>query len=66
MSFTVTKPIDEGDVAGTLKLVLQEVVKQNKVCTVLTKSRIVGLGTAEASVVLSFDDVSCEKAQPSL
>ena len=64
MSFTVTKPIAEGDVAATLKLVLQEVVKQNKVCTVLTKSRIVGLGTAEASIQLTFDDAACQTAPP--
>jgi hypothetical protein len=64
MQFTVTKPIAEGDVEATLKLVLQEVVKQNKVCTVLTKSRIVGLGTAQSSVVLTFDDAACEKAPP--
>lgn len=63
MQFTVTKPIAEGDVAATLKLVLQEVVKQNKVCTVLTKSRVVGLGTVEASVILTFDDAGCEKVQ---
>lgn len=65
MTFTVTKPIAEGDVAATLKLVLQEVAKQNKVCTVLTKARIEGLGTAEARVLLTFDDAACEKAQDS-
>jgi len=62
MTFTVTKPIAEGDVAATLKLVLQEIVRQNKVCTVLTKSRVEGLGTGQAQVVLTFDDAACEKA----
>jgi hypothetical protein len=61
MSFPVTKPVNEGDVAATLKLVLQEVVTQNKVCTVLTKWEIKGQGTPEARVVLSFDDAKCEK-----
>lgn len=64
MPSTVTKPIDEGDVAGTLELVLKEIVKQNKVCTVLTKSRVVDLGTAEASVELTFDEARCEKVPP--
>jgi hypothetical protein len=63
MSITVTKPIAEGDVAATLRLVLQEVVKQNKVCTVLTKSKIEGLGTVEARVVLTFDDAKCDKVE---
>ena len=62
MPITVTKPIAEGDVAATLKLVLQEVVKQNRVCTVLTKSTLVGLGTGTAQVVLTFDDAKCAKA----
>lgn len=61
MPITVSKPIDEGNIATTLKLVLQEVVKQNKVCTVLTKSSIEGLGTGGARVLLTFDDAKCAK-----
>lgn len=64
MPFTVTKRIAEGDVAATLKLVLLEVVKQNKVCTVLTKSSLENLGTSEARVHLIFDDAKCRKDQP--
>lgn len=63
MSIIVTKPVAEGDVAATLKLVLQEVVKQNKVCTVLSKFTFEGLGTGAARVVLTFDDAKCEKAK---
>ena len=67
MQFTATKPIAEGvvgaTVGATLKLVLQEIVKQNKICAVLTESRVVGLGTAEASVILAFDDAGCEKVR---
>lgn len=62
MTFTVTKPIAEGDVAATLKLVLQEIVRQNKVCTVLTESRLEGLGSAQARVLLTFDESGCERA----
>jgi 2-methylaconitate cis-trans-isomerase PrpF len=62
MSFTVSKPIAEADVAATLRTVLQEVVMQNKVCTALVKSRIEGLGTAKAKVVLTFDDAACKEA----
>lgn len=64
MPFPVTKPIAEGDVAATLRVVLQEVVKQNRACTVLTKSTIEGLGTEEARVILMFDDAKCEKSKP--
>lgn len=60
MTITVPKPIAEGDVAATLRLVLQEVIKQNRVCTVLTKFRIEGLGTSDARVLLTFDDALCE------
>jgi len=63
MTFPVAKPIDEHDVATTLELVLQEVVKQNKRCIVLTKSSVEDLGTANARVILTFDDAKCEKAK---
>ncbi len=63
MTFPVEKPINELDVAATLALVLQEVVKQNKRCIVLTKSSVVGLGTGTARVVLTFDDAKCEKVK---
>lgn len=63
MPFPVTISIAEGEVAATLKLVLQEVVKQNKVCTSLTKSRIEGIGTEQARVILTFDDSMCKKVQ---
>ena len=62
MSFTVSKPIAEEDVEATLKLVLREVIKQNKVCTVLTKSSVADLGTSDAHVVLTFDDEKCKMA----
>ncbi|MEO8314204.1 MAG: hypothetical protein ABI645_05360 [Pseudomonadota bacterium] len=64
MPFSVTKQIAEGDVAATLKAVLQEVVKQNRACTVLTRSTVEGLGTEEARVILTFDDAKCEKSKP--
>jgi hypothetical protein len=66
MPFSVSKSINEADVAATLRLVLQEVVRQNRACTVLTRSSIQGLGTHAAKVVLTFDDASCQQiAQPS-
>lgn len=64
MPFPVNVVIDEADVAATLKLVLQEVVKQNKVCTVLIKSSVEHLGTQNARVVLTFDGAKCEKVKP--
>lgn len=63
MIFQVIKPIAERDTVATLKLVLQEVVRQNKACTVLTRSSIQGLGTPHAQVVLTFDDALCNKAK---
>lgn len=57
--FSSSKPIAEGDVAATLKLVLNEVVSQNKVCTALVSFRIEKLETADAKVVLVFDDAQC-------
>jgi len=64
MPFPVNVDINEADVAATLKLVLQEVVKQNKRCTVLIKSSVENLGTPKACVVLTFDGAKCEKVKP--
>lgn len=64
MSFPVNVNIDEADVAASLKLVLQEVIKQNKRCTVLMKSSVENLGTPNACVALTFDGAKCEKVKP--
>lgn len=39
----------------------KEVVKQNKVCTVLLKSSVENLGAGEARMRLTFDDAKCKK-----
>lgn len=64
MPFSLNVAINEADVAATLKLVLQEVVKQNKRCTVLIKSSVENLGTPNACVALTFDGAKCEKLKP--
>jgi hypothetical protein len=61
MTFTVERSIDEQDVAASLTQALQEVKRQNKVCIVLTKFSVEGLGTAQARVVLTFDDAKCKR-----
>ena len=58
--FSSPKPIAEGNVAATLKLVLNEVVSQNKECTALVSFSIEKLGTVDAKVVLVFDDAQCQ------
>jgi hypothetical protein len=61
MTFIVEKSIDEQDVTTSLSQALQEVKKQNKVCIVLTKFSVEGLGTANARVVLTFDEAKCRR-----
>lgn len=58
--FSSSKPIAEGDVAATLRSVLDAVVFQNKGCTALVSFRIEKLGTVDAKVVLVFDDAQCQ------
>ena len=58
--FSSSKPIAEGDVAATLRSVLDAVVFQNEGCTALVSFRIEKLGTVEAQVVLVFDDAQCQ------
>jgi len=60
MTFIVEKSIDEKNVATSLTLALQEVVKQNKHCIVLIQFSLEGLGTAKARVVMTFDDAKCK------
>ena len=61
MTFIVEKSIDEQDVATSLSQALQEVKKQNKVCIVLTKFSVEDLDTANARVVLTFDEAKCKR-----
>lgn len=61
MTFIVEKSIDEQDVTTSLSQALQEVKKQNRVCIVLTKFSVEGLGTANARVVLTFDEAKCKR-----
>lgn len=63
MTFQVIKPIDEQDAVATLRLILQEVVRQNKACTVLIRSSFKDLSTPNAHVVLTFDDANCQSTQ---
>lgn len=63
MTFQVNKPINERDAVATLNLVLQEVVGQNKACTVLRQWSFKDLSTPNAHVVLTFDDATCQSTQ---
>lgn len=57
--FSSSEPIAEGNVAATLKSVLDAVVFQNEECTALVSFRIEKLGSVDAKVVLVFDDAQC-------
>lgn len=63
MTFQVTKPINERDAVATLNLVLQEVVGQNKACTMLIRWSFNDLSTHNAHVMLTFDDATCQSTQ---